>query len=91
MIGPRRRSLPRLVWTVIVGLFLGALFTKIAVLYMPESAARDFMTTAVSASIGPLGIDLIAIAFVLGPLTINLNAMSVVGFIIVALIMRSWL
>jgi hypothetical protein len=91
MIGPRRRSLPRLVWTVVVGLFLGALFTKIAVLYMPESAARDFMTTAVSASIGPLGIDLIAIAFVLGPLTINLNAMSVVGFIIVALIMRSWL
>jgi hypothetical protein len=91
MIGPRRRSLPRLAWTVVVGLFLGALFTKIAVLYMPESAARDFLTTAVSASIGPLGIDLIAIAFVLGPLTINLNAMSLVGFIIVALIMRSWL
>ena len=91
MIGPRRRSLPRLIWTLVVGLFLGALFTKIAVLYMPDSAARDFITSAVSASIGPLGIDLIAIAFVIGPLTVNLNAMSIVGFIIVALIMRSWL
>jgi hypothetical protein len=91
MIGPRRRSLPRLIWTVVVGLFLGALFTKIAVLYMPESAAREFLTTAVSASIGPLGIDLIAVAFVLGPLTINLNALSLVGILIVALIMRSWL
>ena len=91
MIGPRRRSLERTVWTVVVGVFLGALFTKIAVLYMPESAAREFLTTAVSASIGPLGIDLIAVAFVLGPLTINLNALSLVGILIIALIMRSWL
>jgi hypothetical protein len=91
MIGPRRRSLERLIWTVVVGVFLGALFTKIAVLYMPESAAREFLTTAVSASIGPLGIDLIAVAFVLGPLTINLNALSLVGILIIALIMRSWL
>jgi hypothetical protein len=91
MIGPRRRSLERTIWTVVVGVFLGALFTKIAVLYMPESAAREFLTTAVSASIGPLGIDLIAVAFVLGPLTINLNALSLVGILIIALIMRSWL
>ena len=91
MIGPRRRSLERTIWTVVVGVFLGALFTKIAVLYMPESAAREFLTTAVSASIGPLGIDLIAVAFVLGPLTFNLNALSLVGILIIALIMRSWL
>ncbi len=91
MIGPRRRSLSRLLWTLVVGLFLGALFTKLAVLYMPESAAREFLTTSVSASFGPLGIDLIAVAFAVGPLTLNLNALSLVGILLVALVMRSWL
>jgi len=79
-----------MVWAVIVGLFLGALFTKIAILFMPDSAAREFLTTVVSASLGPLSIDLIAVAFVLGPLTINLNILSLVGILLVALVMRSW-
>lgn len=91
MIGPRRRSLSRLLWTIVVGLFLGALFTKLAVLYMPESAAREFLTTSVSASLGPLGLDLIAVAFAVGPLTLNLNFLSLVGILLVALVMRSWL
>lgn len=89
MIGPRR-VIPRMVWAVIVGVFLGALFTKIAVVFMPDSAAREFLTTAVSASLGPLSLDLIAIAFVIGPLTINLNVLSLVGILLVGLVMRSW-
>ena len=66
------------------------MFTKVAILFMPDSAAREFLTTSVSASLGPLSIDLIAIAFVLGPLTINLNVLSLVGIVLVALVMRSW-
>jgi hypothetical protein len=91
MIGSRRRAIPRFFWAVIVGLFLGALFTRLVVVFMPESAAREFLTTAVTASIGPLGIDLIAIAFVIGPLSLNLNALSLLGIILMALVMRSWL
>ena len=79
-----------MLWAVLVGLFLGALFTKIAVLFMPDSAAREFLTTAVSASFGPLSIDLIAVAFVLGPLTLSLNALTLVGIVLVVLVMRSW-
>jgi hypothetical protein len=90
MIGPRRGVLPRMVWAVVVGMFLGALLSKIAVIFMPDSAARDFLTTSVSASLGPLSIDLIAVAFVIGPLTINLNALSLVGVLVVGLVMRSW-
>ena len=89
MIGPRR-AIPRMFWAVIVGVFLGALFTKMAVVFMPDSAAREFLTTSVSASLGPLSLDLIAIALVIGPLTINLNVLSLVGILIVALVMRSW-
>ncbi len=90
MMGARRGSLPRMFWALVVGLFLGALFTKVAVLFMPESAARQFLTTAISASLGPLSIDLIAVAFVIGPLTVNLNALSLVGILLVGLVMRSW-
>lgn len=77
-------------WALIIGLFLGALFTKVAVLYMPDSAPRDFLATAVSASFGPLSVDLIAVAIVIGPLTLNINALSLVGILLVGLIMRSW-
>ncbi|HLU26631.1 MAG TPA: hypothetical protein VKZ58_13090 [Longimicrobiales bacterium] len=91
MIGPRRRSLSRLVWAAVIGLFIGALLTQLATMYLPDSATRQVLTTTVSASLGPLGIDLLAVAFVLGPLTINLNALSLVGVLIVALIVRNWL
>lgn len=88
--GPRRDTVPRMLWAVIVGLFLGALFTRLAVLFMPDSAAREFLTTSISASLGPLSIDLIAVALVIGPLTLSLNALSIVGVLLVALVMRSW-
>jgi len=90
MVVRRGGTMPRMFWAVIVGLFLGALFTKLAVLFMPESVAREFLTVAVSASLGPLSIDLLAVAIVLGPLTITLNALSLVGILLVALVMRSW-
>jgi hypothetical protein len=90
MMGPRREAVPRMVWAVLVGVFLGALFTKIAVLFMPDSAAREFLTTSVSASLGPLSLDLIAVAMVVGPLTLSVNALSLVGVLLVALVMRSW-
>jgi len=88
--GPRRDTVPRMLWAVVVGLFLGALFTRLAVLFMPDSAAREFLTTSISASLGPLSIDLIAVALVIGPLTLSLNALSIVGVLLVALVMRSW-
>jgi hypothetical protein len=90
MMGPRREVVPRMVWAVLVGVFLGALFTKMAVLFMPDSAAREFLTTSVSASLGPLSLDLIAVAIVVGPLTLSINALSLVGVLLVALVMRSW-
>ncbi|MFS8638003.1 MAG: hypothetical protein FWJ74_07940 [Gemmatimonadota bacterium] len=90
MIGSRR-SWGRLLLGIVVGLFLGALFTRLVVLFMPESATRGFLTTSVSASLGPLAIDLLAVAFVIGPLTINLNVLSLVGILLVAFVVRSWL
>ena len=91
MIGPRRRNTARLLVALIGGLFVGALLTVLVTNFLPDSATRSVLTTAVSASLGPLGLDLVAFGFVVGPLTINLNALSIVGVLLVALVMRSWL
>jgi len=74
-----------------MGLFLGGLLTKLSEIFLPESAARDFLTTSVDASLGPLAVDLVAVAFTLGPLTVTLNVLTLVGISIVALIARSWI
>lgn len=88
--GSQRRGVPRFFWAIVIGLFLGALLTKLLVRYLPDSTTREFLTTTVSASVGPLGVDLVAIAFDVGPLVLNLNALSLVGILVIALIMRSW-
>lgn len=91
LVDTRRRTVVRLVWTLILGLFLGGLLTKISVMFLPDSAARDFLTTSVDASLGPLSVGLVAVAFELGPLTLSLNVLTLVGIFIVALIARSWI
>ena len=62
-----------------------------SVLFLPVSAARDFLTTSVEASVGPFSVDLVAVAFTLGPLVVTLNVLTLVGVGIVAFVARSWI
>jgi hypothetical protein len=91
LVDTRRRGVVRLVWTLVLGLFLGGLLTQLSDMFLPDSAARDFLITAVDASLGPLNVDLVAVAFTIGPLTVALNVLTLVGIGIVALIARSWI
>jgi len=85
-----RRNVQRFLLTLVLGLFLGGLLTKLVELTLPgETASREFLLTAVNASVGPLSVDLVAVAFVLGPVTLSLNFLTVVGIAIVAMVMRS--
>jgi hypothetical protein len=87
-----RRSFVRFGWTLVLGLFLGGLLTKLMELTLPDgSAPREFLLTSVDASLGPLSVDLVAIAFDLGPVTLSLNVLTLVGIAIVAFIIRSWI
>jgi len=86
-----RRGVVRFVWTLVLGLFLGGLLTKLVELSLPAGAPREFLLTAVEASVGPLSVDLVAVAFVLGPVTLSLNFLTVVGVAIVAMVVRAWL
>jgi hypothetical protein len=87
-----RRSVIRFGYTLVLGLFLGGLLTKLAEVALPEgTTTQEFLLTSVHASLGPLSVDLVAVAFVLGPVTLNLNFLTLVGIAIVALIVRSWI
>jgi len=91
LIDTRRRSFSRVVWVLALGLLLGGLFTKLCEMFLPESAARTFLTTSVSASIGPASVDIVAIGLTLGPLVLYLNVLTLVGIFLVALVARSWI
>lgn len=78
-------------WTLVLGFFLGGLFTKLAEQFLPDSVARTFLTTSVSASLGPFSVDLVALAFTLGPFVLYLNVLTLVGVALVAFVARSWI
>ena len=80
-----------MLWTQGLGLLLGGLLTQLAESFLPESPAKAFLTTSVEASIGPLAIDLLVVAFTIGPLVLSLNVLTLVGIAIVAFIVRSWM
>ena len=87
----RKRGIARGFAALAVGMFLGGLLTKLAENFLPESAARSFLTSSVSSMIGPFYVDLVAVTFTLGPISFVLNVLTLVGIIIVWVILRSWL
>jgi hypothetical protein len=91
LVDTRRRRAVRLGWTLVLGFFLGGLFTQLSEMFLPESAARTFLTTSVAASVGPFWMDMVALALTLGPVVINLNVLTLVGVFLVALIARTWI
>ncbi|MSR20698.1 MAG: hypothetical protein EXR91_06930 [Gemmatimonadetes bacterium] len=92
LVDSARRGFIRFAWTLVLGLFLGGLLTKLMELTLPEgTASREFLLTSVNASVGPLSVDLVAVAFALGPVTLELNFLTLVGIAIVALVVRSWI
>ena len=91
LVDNRRRSSVRLGWTLVLGFFLGGLFTELAERFLPDGAPRTFLMTSVSASLGPVSMDLVAVALTLGPVTVYLNVRTVLGVAIVAFVARSWI
>ncbi|MGD8869298.1 MAG: DUF4321 domain-containing protein [Gemmatimonadales bacterium] len=85
---PSTRSPWRVVVILGLGFLLGAILTKLSLWFLPEGPFREFFTTTVSASVGPLSVDLLVIAFSLGPIVLNVNLFSVAGVLVVAYLSR---
>ena len=90
LVGARARHTKQLVWTVVIGFVLGGLLSKLSMLFLPDSAGRDFLTTSVVASISPFSIDIIGVAMTLG-VGLDFNVLTAVGIVIVGLGVRSWI
>lgn len=85
--GPRRPGyyLGVLTTGFLVGGFLTALLRR----FLPESAARDFFTTSVNPTLGPVSVDLLVVNFTLGPVGLDVTLLSLVGVLLAYLIARS--
>lgn len=71
------------------GFIAGGLLTQVARKFLPPGAAKEFFTTGVSPSAGPLTIDLVILKFALGPVALDVSLLSLVGVLIAYLIARS--
>jgi hypothetical protein len=72
-----------------LGFIAGGAMQQAARILFPAGAAKEFLTAGVTASIGPLPIDLILIKFALGPVAIDVSILSLVGVLVAYLIARS--
>ena len=84
--GPRSRW--RTVAILVGGVVLGALLTALATWLLPESPAREVFLLGVSASLGPLTVDLRVLEFTVGPVAVHVNVFTVLGILLVSLFAR---
>jgi hypothetical protein len=72
-----------------VGFVVGGFLTQFARMWLPGGAVKEFLTTGVTPSIGPLTINLIIVTIGLGPIALDVSLLSLVGVLIAYLIARS--
>ena len=71
------------------GFIVGGFLTQFARRFLPVGAVKEFLTTGVTTSFGPLPIDLVIIRFALGPVALDVSLLSLVGVLVAYLIARS--
>lgn len=91
LVRPATRSPWRVTTILVLGFLLGAILTKLSLWFLPEGPFREFFTTTVSASVGPVSVDVLVIAFTLGPVVLHVNLFSVAGVLVVAYVSRMML
>lgn len=72
-----------------VGFVVGGFLTQFARKFLPVGAVKEFLTTGVTPSVGPLHVDLVILNFALGPIALDVSLLSLVGVLIAYLIARS--
>ena len=71
------------------GFVVGGVLTQVARKFLPAGAVKEFLTTGLTPSFGPLTIDLLILKFSLGPVLIDVSLLSLVGVLVAYLIARS--
>jgi len=71
------------------GFIIGGVLTQVGRLFLPTGAVKQFLTTGVTPSFGPLEVDLVLITFALGPVALDVSLLGLLGVLIAYLIARS--
>lgn len=71
------------------GFVTGGLLTQVARRFLPAGAVKEFLTTGINPSIGPLHLDLVILKFAVGPVALDVSLLSLLGVLIAYLIARS--
>ncbi len=88
--GSPSRSRPGFnVLVLAIGFIVGGALTQIARRFMPAGAVKEFLTTGVTPSLGPLHVDLVILTFAIGPVALDVSLLSLVGVLVAYLIARS--
>jgi len=74
---------------LVTGFVVGGFMTHFARKFLPMGAAKEFLTTGVTAQIGPLHVDLIILKLALGPVAVDVSLLSLVGVLLAYLVARS--
>jgi hypothetical protein len=69
----------------ILGGFLHALLRR----FLPPGAAKEFFTTAITPTFGPVHLDLLVVSITLGPIGLEVSLLSVLGVAIAYFVARS--
>ena len=71
------------------GFIAGGLLTQVARRFLPPGAVKEFLTTGVTPSVGPLQLDLVILKMAIGPVALDVSLLSLVGVLLAYLIARS--
>ena len=72
-----------------IGFIVGGFMTQFARRFLPAGAVKEFLTTGVTPTVGPLPLDLVILKFAIGPIALDVSLLSLVGVLIAYLIARS--
>jgi hypothetical protein len=87
---PRARHGPLFYGVILTfGFIAGGALNVLARRFLPTGAVKEFLTTGVTPSFGPLHIDLVILKFVLGPVALDVSLLSLLGVVLAYLIARS--
>ena len=72
-----------------IGFVVGGFFNVLGRRFLPVGAVKEFLTTGVTPTLGPLQIDLVLLKFALGPIALDVSLVSLLGVLLAYLIARS--
>ncbi len=86
-IGPRRPGFYLVV--LAVGFVLGGFLSALLERFLPPGPAKEFFTWTVSPSIGPFSLNLVIFSLTLGPVSLQVSLLALVGVLLAFLFART--